>query len=165
MTGTPATAASAFYSPYQHADELGVRVTYSAAWLRPSWTGAYSADLHEIFLRPGMSPAYERSTLAHEIVHAENRDRGGDRAAEIRADRVAAQRLIRRSTLIKLARHSTPYATAARLVVTDHMLGLYVSRAPALAASIAPEWLEAARDLAPTYGQRGQKLSRQDEAA
>lgn len=155
-----ARVASRFYSPYAHAAELGVRVTFSDALLRPSWLGAYSAVLHEIYLRPGLSPAFERTTLAHEIVHAEHGDAGGDRAAEIRADRVAAGRLIRRETLITLARHSTPQATAGRLAVITTMLGIYVKRRrSALAAVIDPAWLEAASALAPSYGERGQRLA------
>lgn len=152
-----------YYSPYAHAYRLGLKVEYVDD-LPDSWTGAYHLPARTILLRAsGMSAALERSTLAHEIVHAEFGDHGSFaaptvRAHEIRADRISATRLIHWPHLKRLAASGASLATVAqRLCVTSTVLGLYVRARPAL-RKIAPEWFDLARSLAPVYGERGRKL-------
>lgn len=94
------------YDPYQHADQLGLTVHYG----NPG-TGLLGLYIHRsraIMLRAGLSARVERCALAHEIVHAEYDDEptsDGTWSAkrEARCDRIAAERLIDRETLLSTA--------------------------------------------------------------
>lgn len=84
------------YDPLGHADELGVRV----AWGNPGTgnDGLYLEERRLIVIRQGLNSRTERSTLAHECVHAIFHDMPTHGLQHIkqerRADREAARRLI-----------------------------------------------------------------------
>lgn len=75
---------------------LGVTVaTHPADDMPAGWWGAYEHDARTIHLRDSLAPIQARSTLAHELAHAEHGHLGhGIAAHESEAQRTAAQRLI-----------------------------------------------------------------------
>lgn len=79
------------YDPYAHADQMGLKIVFRPLDRR---VGFWFEEYRTIVLRQNMSVRRERSVLAHEIVHAEHGDMGCDSRQEVRADRVAAGRLI-----------------------------------------------------------------------
>lgn len=77
---------------------LGVQIIERK--LEGSVFGYYDAATHTITIDPRLSQAQRRSTLAHELVHAERRDKGCSSAwheirQERRVEEVAARLLIR----------------------------------------------------------------------
>lgn len=83
------------YSPWEHADQLGLRIIEGnpGKGNRGLWAGN-----HTIILKPGLTALQAQCTLSHEIVHAEyDPPLIPDHLslkAENRADRIAALRLI-----------------------------------------------------------------------
>ena len=76
---------------YEHAERIGVLVEAVPMHGR---NGLYDDDQRTIFLRSSLTAVEERSVLAHEVSHAEHRDRGIAQTFEDRADQDAARRLI-----------------------------------------------------------------------
>lgn len=122
------------YDPYQHADQLGLTVHYG----NPG-TGLLGLYIHRrrtIILRAGLSARVERCALAHEIVHAEYEDEPTSDGAwsarrEARCDRIAAERLIDRETLLSTASaYEDMGEWAAALEVTGWILGAYLVAHP-----------------------------------
>ena len=101
------------YDPRSHAADLGVPIVEYP--LRAD-LGRYIPDLHTILIRPRMRAAFERSVLAHEVVHAERREcQTGvpllDLRMERNADTTASLRLIEEDRLIDLMQWSPDAAT------------------------------------------------------
>ena len=115
--------------PHAAARALGIRIE-----VRPLPNGVQGLyDGTRILLRPGLDHAEERSTLGHELVHAERGDRGqalrkvhtvlDERDMERDVDEVAARNLIQlRGLAAALAAASDEEAAAADLVVDVDML-------------------------------------------
>lgn len=115
-----------WYAPARHALQLGVPVITRSDLHHE---GLYSARLHAIFLRAGLTAIEERCVLAHEIVHAEHRDEGSTRAIEERADRIASERLISLEELWAAQQECTDLAAiAADFDVTEHMMNVFIHR-------------------------------------
>jgi Zn-dependent peptidase ImmA (M78 family) len=74
------------YDPFQHAEELGLRVEYQS--LRTAF-GLYVPGQDLILLRARMKSATERSVLAHEIEHYLQQDRRVSGIYSIRQERRA----------------------------------------------------------------------------
>jgi Zn-dependent peptidase ImmA (M78 family) len=87
------------YDPWEHADMLDLPVVFRDDLPDSDAVACYSAEHQAIFVRTNLHTATERCALAHEIVHFEHGDVGTDDMQEERADRIAAQRLIRPSRL------------------------------------------------------------------
>jgi Zn-dependent peptidase ImmA (M78 family) len=112
------------YDPHEHAHSMDIDIVY-----RPlrSANGLWVPEHRVIFLRPRLHRVHERSTLAHELVHAEYGDLGRSDFQERRADKVAARRLIRTDDLRQAVDLSDdPGAWALELDVTDHMMRVYM---------------------------------------
>lgn len=62
--------------------------------LPAGWWGAYDAEEHAIYLAESLAPLQARSTLAHELAHAEHRHHGSTDEQEQEARHAAAQKLI-----------------------------------------------------------------------
>lgn len=77
--------------PYEHAEALGIEVIHGT--LRTA-TGLWLPERNLIVIRKGMRRVHDRSTLAHEIAHAELGHRWSTPKHEVQADRRAAQNLI-----------------------------------------------------------------------
>ena len=87
------------YDPWEHAEMLDLPIVFRDDLPDPDAVACFSAEHQAIFVRPNLHAATERCALAHEIVHFEHNDVGTDDIQEERADRIAAQRLIRPSRL------------------------------------------------------------------
>lgn len=87
------------YDPWAHADMLDLPIVFRDDLPDPNAVACYSAEHQAVFVRTNLHTAVERCALAHEIVHFEHNDVGTDDLQEERADRIAAQRLIRISRL------------------------------------------------------------------
>ncbi len=112
------------YDPFAHAEALGLRIVY-----RPiaGASGLWIPEHRTVVLQPGLHRAHERSTLAHEIVHAEFQDRGRIPAQERRADRIAAERLLAGFDLRRAAALSDdPGVWALEAGVTDHLMEVHL---------------------------------------
>lgn len=83
------------YDPWEHAEMLDLPIVFRDDLPDPEAVACFSAEHQAIFVRPNLHAAVERCALAHEIVHFEHNDVGTDDIQEERADRIAAQRLIR----------------------------------------------------------------------
>lgn len=79
------------YDPYEHAEALGIEVIH-----RPikSACGLWLPDHNLIVIRSGMRRIHDRSTLAHEIAHAELGHTDDRPLHEKRADMFAAEYLV-----------------------------------------------------------------------
>lgn len=85
------------YDPYAHASQLGVRVVFGDPG--PGRDGIYHHDIATTIIRDTLTDRGKRSTLAHELVHAEYGDTPitdpvWDAKRERRCDLIAARRLI-----------------------------------------------------------------------
>lgn len=92
------SACVADYDPWAHAEILDLPIVFRDD-LPEEVVAAFSSAHQAIFVRPNLHAAVERCALAHEIVHFEHNDVGTNDLQEERADRIAAQRLIRWSRL------------------------------------------------------------------
>lgn len=92
------TACVSDYDPWTHAEMLDLPIVFRDD-LPENVVAAFSSAHQAIFVRPNLHAAVERCALAHEIVHFEHNDIGTNDLQEERADRIAAQRLIRHSRL------------------------------------------------------------------
>ncbi|MBO1739712.1 ImmA/IrrE family metallo-endopeptidase [Leifsonia sp. TF02-11] len=118
------------YDPWEHADELGIRVEEQT--LRTTH-GLYVPGRDLIILKRGVSHTVARCVLAHEIQHY----LAGDRRVpslpwamkqERRADRAAARRLIDPNALFDLQQASDdPGVWAYELQVTGDILLAYLT--------------------------------------
>lgn len=125
------------YDPYAHAQQLGVNIIYeSPGHGRKGLYLGKRRGVPTVLLRPGMSEREERSVLAHELVHVEHDDQPtADHAwgarRERRCDRVAAERLIDRSTLLGLASaYEDRGVWALELGVAGYLLDAYLEAHP-----------------------------------
>lgn len=117
------------YDPWVHAEQLGLHVIEGnpGEGNRGLWVGN-----HTIILKPGLTALQARSTLAHEIVHAEYDQplipHHLSPKAEARADRIAAERLIDNKDFVRLAEMypDNPAQLAFELGVTPKMLETYI---------------------------------------
>lgn len=85
------------YNPFTHADDIGLHVIYGEPG--EGLAGRYDHPTRTAIIRDGMSYRAQRSTLAHEIVHAEHGDQDTHddvwhAKREKRCDQIAAHRLI-----------------------------------------------------------------------
>lgn len=110
------------YSPQHEAEQLGVEVVMEDdLYQRLGVTGHYVYLEHRIYLQSGQPPRQERCTLAHEIVHAAQRDEPLEdlwehRRRERATDRAAARNLI---DVHDLAEALLAHAGSVRLVAID----------------------------------------------
>lgn len=116
------------YNPETHAIQLGLRVVEGnpGEGLRGLWIGNKT-----IVIRKGLTRTQFRCTLAHEIVHAEFDPpyipRDLHKKAEARADRIAAQRLIKHNDFIRLSSMYEDLSVIAHeLEVTPKILMAYI---------------------------------------
>ncbi|UAJ80196.1 ImmA/IrrE family metallo-endopeptidase [Leifsonia sp. ZF2019] len=115
------------YDPWVHAEDLAIPVIVNPNLPSPKMIAAFSRRRGAIFLRPNQRDDVERCALAHEIVHFEHQDVGTTRSQEDRADRIAAQRLIRPTRLREVALQTDdPGRIAYELGVTEHMMRIYM---------------------------------------
>lgn len=79
------------YDPYADAEQRGIEVIH-----RPIRTanGMWLPDHNLIVIRSGMRAVHDRSTLAHELAHAELGHRDDRPKHEVLADRAAAEWMI-----------------------------------------------------------------------
>jgi hypothetical protein len=107
------------WSPHDHATSHGITVTYDDIAER----GRYYPGRQLIVLQPGMHSVVERCTLAHELGHHYTG------ASEYRADRWAADHLLRAEAVVQCAidypHH--PEKWAAALAVIPRMLKIWLS--------------------------------------
>lgn len=112
------------------AQEMGVEIITGE--LPNGWWGAYCHKTHRIFLSSLLDADQRRSTLAHELGHANCRHRGSTPAAEAEAARYAARLLI------------TPEKLGAAAVAVNwvgimaNYLGVMPSDVSAFYASLSP---------------------------
>ncbi|MDY0830768.1 hypothetical protein SK224_16655 [Microbacterium sp. BG28] len=83
------------YDPWAHAEMLDLPIVFRDDLPDPDAVACFSVDHDAIFVRTNLHAAVERCALAHEVVHFEHGDVGTNDFQEQRADRIAAQRLIR----------------------------------------------------------------------
>ncbi|GGM65011.1 hypothetical protein GCM10012275_39430 [Longimycelium tulufanense] len=114
------------YDPCEHAEALGAEIVWSR---KVEGLGDYRGGV--IRLHPDLTQAEQRCTLAHEIVHHENRDDilgycgigWLDNRIEHRVHTIAARRLITVPELAEAARWSDhPIEVAEALVVDTRTL-------------------------------------------
>ncbi len=110
------------YDPWEHAARLGIPIVFRDD-LPPGMVACYSREHEAIFVRTRLHGAVERCAIAHEIVHFEHGDVGSEEASEIRADRIAARRLLRPRRLAELAGVTDdPAVVALELCVTERIM-------------------------------------------
>jgi hypothetical protein len=115
------------YDPWVHAEDLGIPVVMNDTMPRPQMVACFSSRRNAIFVRPNLHHAVERCAIAHEIVHFEYNDIGTTRRQEDRADRIAAQRLVRPSRLEEIgALSDDPGRLALELDVTERIMSVYM---------------------------------------
>lgn len=120
-----ATTQTDKYCPWTHAEKLGIHIVYRE--LPSPMIAAYSPDTDLIYVKPKLRATVEKCAIAHEIVHWEYKDTGCKGGENDRADKVAANRLIKDSDLMKLAADSNDYRSIAReLGVTLKILKAYL---------------------------------------
>ncbi|WP_344754581.1 hypothetical protein [Gryllotalpicola koreensis] len=118
---------AADYDPWAHADDLGAPLVYRADLPLAQMVACYSNRHRAIFVRSGLTNAVERCAVAHELVHYEHRDIGTTTSQERRADRIAAQRLIRPSKLSEVMSITEDIGRAALdLEVTERVMRTYL---------------------------------------
>jgi Zn-dependent peptidase ImmA (M78 family) len=108
------------YDPFEHADALGIKVLH-----RPIRTanGLWLPDHNTIVIKTGLRRILERSTLAHEIGHAELGHVDDCRKHERQADRYAAAHLIDENSF---AGGSAGYEAGIPLTAVALQLGVTV---------------------------------------
>lgn len=112
------------YNPYEHAEELGLKVIHrsltvdNARWL---------PDSNTIVVRTGLRDIHDRSALAHEIGHAAYGHASDSPKHETQADRFAATNLIQLDDCMDALR-ATPdeYRAALELGVTTRLLRVFL---------------------------------------
>lgn len=117
------------YDPWRHADQLGLRVIEGdpGQGNRGLWVGNGA-----IIIKPSLTTLQARCTLSHEIVHAQYDPplipHHLSPKAEVRADRIAAQRLILPREYNQLVRiyPDNPTQLAYELGVTLKILETYI---------------------------------------
>lgn len=112
------------YDPFEHAAEMEIEIVE-----RPLRTanGLWVPEHRVVFLQRGLHRIHKRSTLAHELVHAEYGDVGRSEKQERRADRVASRRLICGIDLEMVVDTSDdPGVWAMELNVTDHLMNVFL---------------------------------------
>ena len=115
------------YDPWVHAEDLGVPIVMNDTLPTPRMVACYSARRGAIFVRPNLHSAVERCAIAHELVHFEHNDIGTTRRQEDRADRIAAQRLIRPMRLEEIGDDTGDHARMAlELNVTERIMRAYL---------------------------------------
>lgn len=113
------------YDPYAHAEQLGIRVEHQS--LR-TINGLWVPDHNMIILRSGMRALHTRSTLAHEIGHADLGHRDDRPKHEVMADRYAANHLINKGELIDLMQWTRDLNKVAQeLEVSGRILRVYLN--------------------------------------
>jgi Zn-dependent peptidase ImmA (M78 family) len=116
------------YDPHDHAHRLGIDVVYGT--LRTA-NGLWLPDRNVIILKPGMRSLLERTVLAHEVGHAALGHRESTPRTERQADRYAAQHLLCRDDVERVALLSPdPGAWCVELGVTPHILETYLRDNP-----------------------------------
>lgn len=90
------------YSPWRHAADLGVHVLFTT--LAEGVLGCWDPDSRTVHLSPDLDQAERRSTLAHELIHAER----GDEPCV--------------STVLEVRQEAIVEAMAARQLITLHDL-------------------------------------------
>lgn len=122
IDGSSDSACVADYDPWTHAEILDLPIVFRDD-LPDDAVAAFSSAHQAIFVRPNLHAAVERCALAHEIVHFEHNDVGTDDLQEERADRIAAQRLIRPSRLEQFhGITDDPAVVALELSVTEKIM-------------------------------------------
>lgn len=125
------------YDPWEHAHRLEL-VVHRGTLSSPDHDGEYYDRERLVMLRRGLTWRQERCVLAHEIVHAEYRDRPTTdphvhAKREARCDRIAAHRLIHPEQLQRTMRE---YRDAGdwclELDITADLLQVYLDRHPDL---------------------------------
>jgi hypothetical protein len=86
------------YDPYEHAGKLGVRVIRRKL---TTGTGPWAPDINTVFIQERMHRVHERSALAHELGHRDDRPKH-----EVAADRYAANNMVDPEHLVDLTRWS-----------------------------------------------------------
>lgn len=114
------------FDPYDEAERLGIEVGFDDGRLAPDENGVWLARTRTIVLRPDLTVAMERSTLAHELGHAHFDHRLSSPTAELAADLYAAERLIRLDELVDEMRCSPDIGRwALELGVSGHLVKLF----------------------------------------
>lgn len=109
------------YDPWAH---LSAQDDIRLYWRHQKPCGQYHHPDRSIFLRHGLNHAQGRSTLAHELVHAERGDVSLSEAAlnarqELIVEREAARRLISLQALADAVRWSCHPAEVAEALAVD----------------------------------------------
>lgn len=113
------------YDPYQHAEQLGIEVVHSK--IRTA-NGRWYPEHNLIVIREGMRAVHDRSTLAHEIAHADLGHRDDRPKHEVLADRYAAERMIELGELLEVRKWAPDSARLANeLGVTTRLLRVFLN--------------------------------------
>lgn len=89
----------------------------------------YAKNLPAIFVRANLVFTVERCAIAHEIVHHQFNDPGNRsiEASELRADRIAASRLISQQKFLELQAQELSFSQIAlELQVTARIMSVYL---------------------------------------
>lgn len=113
------------YNPYEHAEELGLKVIHRALTVD---TARWLPDSDTIVVRSGLPVIGDRSALAHEIGHAAYGHSSDSAKHEKQADRFAAVNLIDFDKCLDAMR-ATPdeYKVALELGVTRRILRAFLN--------------------------------------
>lgn len=115
------------YDPWEHAEMLDLPIVFRDDLPDPAAVACFSSEHQAIFVRSNLHSATERCALAHEIVHFEHNDVGTNDLQEERADRIAAQRLIRPRRLEEMdGLTEDPAVVALELNVTEKIMRTYM---------------------------------------
>lgn len=113
------------YDPYEHAERLGIRVEHQS--LR-TINGLWVPDKNMIIVRSNMRALHIRSTLAHELGHAEYGHRDDRPKHEVQADRYAAENLIDYNECVDLMKWTPDLVKMANeLDVSGRLLRVYLN--------------------------------------
>lgn len=113
------------YDPYKRAEELGIEVIHRK--LRTA-NGLWLPEHNLIVIRQGMRAAWDRSTLAHELGHAELGHDDDRPKHEVMADRYAATNLIDLDECRRTMRWAPDaHKLAHELGVTTRLLRVYLN--------------------------------------
>jgi len=113
------------YDPYEHAAALGVRVIH-----RPltTGTGLWVPDHRVVFIQERMHAVHDRSTLAHELGHADLGHRDSRPKHEVMADRYAAENMVDPDELLDLMKWSPdPSRWANEMSVSTKLIRVYLN--------------------------------------
>lgn len=115
------------YDPWEHAEILDVPIVFRDDLPSDEMMAAFSVEHQAIFVRSNLHAAVERCSLTHELVHFEYNDVGTTDFQELRADRIAARRLVRPSRLERLyGTTEDPAVVALELNVTEKVMRTYM---------------------------------------